>query len=88
MSKVENCQESILAKIKIKISDLGSENLWEVLDKFYSKFDKILNKIFEIFKQILKTGIFANSFMNQSIKFSRRKLLTINFLRKIVSVSK
>ncbi len=32
----------------------GRENLWEILDKFYLQFDKILNKICEIFKQILK----------------------------------
>ncbi len=32
----------------------GRENLLEVLGKFYLKFDKSLNKICEILKQILK----------------------------------
>ncbi len=53
------------------------------MGKFDYKFDKILNKICEIFEQISKTRIFVNSFMKHNIKLRQKKLLTINLINLI-----
>ncbi len=53
--------------------------------KVYFMFDKILNIICEILEQILKKpGIFVNNFMKHNVKLKQKKLLVINFLRKII----
>ncbi len=65
----------------------GSENLLEVLGKFYFKFEKNLWNFGTNFK---KTGTFVISFMKHNIKKELRpkRLLTTNYLRKIIWVLK
>ncbi len=65
------------------------ENLKKMLGKFYFKFDKISSKICKTLEQIFKKNeIFVNGYTRHYIKWRQKKVLIINFLRKIIWVSK
>ncbi len=69
-----------LKKRKLK---KGTENLQEILGKFYFRLDRILNKICKILEQVLKRSNFCkNSLMKHKIKLRQNKLLMISFLTK------
>ncbi len=56
------------------------KNLYEVLSKFYFKFNKSFDKICEILEQILKKlKFFKSSFLKHNIKLRQNKLLTYFF---------